>query len=104
MATLNLQLHFCVISEYPCKIITFLHMCQGFLMLNVDIGLGFTRWINSKCVSIIECTLLYYSPVVMKQVFAHCINRRALCRTKLMPVTHVLVDTWMLTVRPVYKL
>ena len=29
---------------------------------------------------------------------------RALCRTKLLPVTHVLVDTWMLTVNLVYKL
>ena len=29
---------------------------------------------------------------------------RALCRTKLLPVTHVLVDTWILTVMPVYKL
>ena len=29
---------------------------------------------------------------------------RALCRTKLLPVTHVLVDTWMLTVKAVYKL
>ena len=29
---------------------------------------------------------------------------RALCRTKLLPVTHVLEDTWMLTVKPVYKL
>ena len=29
---------------------------------------------------------------------------RALCRLKLLPVTHVLVDTWMLTVKPVYKL
>ena len=29
---------------------------------------------------------------------------RALCRIKLLPVTHVLVDTWMLTVTPVYKL
>ena len=29
---------------------------------------------------------------------------RALCRIKLLPVTHVLVDTWMLTVKPVYKL
>ena len=29
---------------------------------------------------------------------------RALCRTKLLPVTHVLVDTWILTVKPVYKL
>ena len=27
---------------------------------------------------------------------------KALCRIKLLPVTHVLVDTWMLT--PVYKL
>ena len=29
---------------------------------------------------------------------------RALCRIKLLPVTHVLVDTWMLTVKSVYKL
>ena len=29
---------------------------------------------------------------------------RALCRIKLLPVTHVLVDTWMLTVNAVYKL
>ena len=29
---------------------------------------------------------------------------RALCRTKLLPVTRVLVDTWMLTVKPVFKL
>ena len=29
---------------------------------------------------------------------------RALCRTKLLPVTHVLVDTLMLTVKPIYKL
>ena len=29
---------------------------------------------------------------------------RALCRIKLLPVTHGLVDTWMLTVKPVYKL
>ena len=29
---------------------------------------------------------------------------RALCRTNFVSVTHVLVDTWMLTVKPVYKL
>ena len=29
---------------------------------------------------------------------------RALCRIRLLPVTHVLGDTWMLTVKPVYKL
>ena len=29
---------------------------------------------------------------------------RALCRIQLLPVTHVLVDTWMLTVKPVDKL
>ena len=29
---------------------------------------------------------------------------RALGNIKLLPVTHVLVDTWMLTVKPVYKL
>ena len=30
-------------------------------------------------------------------------SHRDLCRTKLLPVTHVLVDTWMLTLKPVYK-
>ena len=29
---------------------------------------------------------------------------QGLCRIKPLPVTHVLVDTWMLTVKPVYKL
>jgi len=29
---------------------------------------------------------------------------RDLCRIKLLPVTNVLVDTWMLTVKPVHKL
>ena len=29
---------------------------------------------------------------------------RALCRIKLLPVTHVLVDTWILTVKLVYEL
>ena len=29
---------------------------------------------------------------------------RALCRITLFPFTHVLVDTWMLTVKLVYKL
>ena len=32
------------------------------------------------------------------------VSSMALCRIKLLPVTHVLVDTWMLTVKPVYKL
>ena len=32
-----------------------------------------------------------------------CVGR-ALCKIQLLPVTHVLVDTWMLTVKPVYKL
>jgi len=33
-----------------------------------------------------------------------CVCIRALCRIKLLPVTHVLVDSWILTVKPVYKL
>ena len=32
------------------------------------------------------------------------VSSMALCTIKLLPVTHVLVDTWMLTVKPVYKL
>ena len=37
-------------------------------------------------------------------IYLQCPLSRALCRIKLLPVTHVLVDTWMLTVKPVYKL
>ena len=33
-----------------------------------------------------------------------CPLPRALCRITLLPVTHVLVDKWMLTVKPLYKL
>ena len=40
------------------------------------------------------------SPSVMK--LPVCV--RALCRIKFSPVTHVLVDTWMVAVKPVYKL
>ena len=44
-------------------------------------------------ISVFVCTC---SPV--------CVHVRALCRMKLLPVTHVLVDMWMLTVQPVLKL
>ena len=56
--------------------------------------------LTRKCINI--CTLAGF-------VFA-LVDRhenggsRALCRIKLLPVTRVLVDTWMLTVKPVYKL
>ena len=32
------------------------------------------------------------------------VSTKALCRITLLPVTHVVVNTWMLTVKPVYKL
>ena len=32
------------------------------------------------------------------------VSTRALCRIKLLPVKHVLVDTWMLTVKLDYEL
>ena len=38
------------------------------------------------------------------RIFRGRLWTRALCRIKLLPVTHVLVDTWMLTVKLVYKL
>ena len=43
------------------------------------------------------------SHVSLRQIVCN-LYTRALCRTKLLPVTHVLVDTWMWTVKPVYKL
>ena len=39
-----------------------------------------------------------------KICLCNCSQNRALFRIKLLPVTHVLVGTWMLTVKPVYKL
>ena len=47
-------------------------------------------------------TNLQFSNFIM--VF-HSVNviYMALCRIKLLPVTHVLVDTWILIVKPVYK-
>ena len=38
------------------------------------------------------------------QLFEKAAGHRALCRIKLLPVTYVLVDTWILTDKPVYKL
>ena len=48
-----------------------------------------------------------YDPMTCSQQNLHTEKvtiSRALCRIKLLPVTHVLVDTWMLTVKLVYKL
>ena len=39
----------------------------------------------------------------LESINHHCVETRALCRIKLLPVTHVLVDTWMLTVKLVYE-
>ena len=58
-----------------------------------------------------SCTLGFFEthsqskPVLWLQMVIS-LTGRALCRIKLLPVTHVfiLVDTWMLTVKPVYKL
>ena len=49
-------------------------------------------------------TLLTSSPKFQTFETLKYLYSRALCRTKLLPVTHVLVDTWMLIVKPVYKL
>ena len=43
-------------------------------------------------------------PPVHIHFYPSCRPDRALCRIELFPVTHVLVDTWMLTVKPAYKL
>ena len=45
---------------------------------------------------------LYFSFDVETKLYV--VTSRALCRIKLLPVTHVLVDTWMLTVKLVYEL
>ena len=42
--------------------------------------------------------------IILLITILNSFSSRALCRIKLLPVTHVLVDTWMLTVKPVYKL
>ena len=52
-----------------------------------------TDHLYTVCIQI-TCTQYVYRSLVLK----------ALCRIKLLPVIHVLVNTWMLTVKPVYKL
>ena len=47
-----------------------------------------------------KCLLCNSSQFKLSSIY----NCRALCRIKLLPVTHVLVDIWLLTVKPVYKL
>ena len=42
--------------------------------------------------------------VLAKRLLQKVLPNRALCRIKLLLVTYVFVDTWMLTVKPVYKL
>ena len=57
----------------------------------------------SRIIDIVNCVM----KMDVTCVFIVCFRSQysvALCRTKLLPVTHVLVDTWMLTVKPVYKL
>ena len=44
----------------------------------------------------------YYPRTVLS--YHYISTPRALCRIQLLPVTHVLVHPWMLTVKPVYKL
>ena len=43
------------------------------------------------------------SSISLSECMAFCLLLHFLCRIKLLPVTHVLVDTWMLTVKLVYK-
>ena len=54
------------------------------------------------------CDYLLSGRYVLDMVHTYISTRwngiRALCRIKLLPVTHVLVDTWMLTVKLVYEL
>ena len=45
-----------------------------------------------------QCSMVIFVVVFLQ------LSSRVLCRIKLLPVTHVLVDTRKLTVKPVYKL
>ena len=51
---------------------------------------------------VVQCTV--DSKLLVSNSCGVCAAIRALCRTNLLPVTHALVDTWMLTVKAVYKL
>ena len=51
-----------------------------------------------------HCKFLWCNNIFMPKRKITCTANRALCRKKLLPVTHVLADTWMLTVKLVYKL
>ena len=59
------------------------------------------------CTCMYVCMLHVHACTCVCCMYMHvcvCFECRALCRKKILPITHVLVDTWMLTVKPVYKL
>ena len=60
-------------------------------------SMGFTR---DQAIKALKATVLSLVSKGRPPVLAV----RALCRIKLLPVTHVLVDMWMLTAKPVHKL
>ena len=62
------------------------------LVINSRINIVYCDLIRNKHLSCLRTTADIYSEV------------RALYGTKLLPVTHVLVDTWMLTIKQVSKL
>ena len=82
--------------------------------LHVDarryVGWGVPGWF--KCEQLVsQCLLLYQLcgwPIEVGTPVKYCLHlsplSRALCRIILLPVTRVLVDAWMLIVKPVYKL
>ena len=47
---------------------------------------------------------IYMNIYIYSAIYIYIAEERPLCRTKILPVTHLLVDTWILTVKPVYKL
>ena len=78
----------------------------GWATLIVQVFPPIILCINYVCVYIyIYIYNIYiYNIYIYEYIYIRSLTNRALCKTKLLPVTYVLVDTQMLIVKPVYKL
>ena len=80
--------------------VLWLTLCQFNTSLEMEVRLTACKHSHSHLSPLLSLP----SPSALPCPLCSILFLRALCRTKLLPVTHVLVDTWMLTVKPVYKL
>ena len=85
----------CILVCVICILVCYLYISVCYLYISVCY-----LYISVYYLYMCEC-YLYISALPLR----YDLNAaRALYRTQLLPVTHVLVYTWMLTVQPVYEL